>query len=270
MTQWLFEKDKNGIGVGFSIRRKILDERTEFQHLELYESEQFGHVLLLDSYIMLTQRENYLYHEMLAHPALCLSERAAQRVAIIGGGDCGTLKEVLRHRSVRRAEQIELDQRVTEVAREYFPELASGADDPRAKLLFEDGIAWVAGCRPGSFDVLLVDSTDPIGPAEGLFGERFYRSCRQALRQGGVLAHQSESPLLHHELISAMREAMRAAGFEAVCTLEFPQPCYPSGWWSVTLAGAENQLENFHVDRLAAIDTRFVNDRVMARELQID
>jgi spermidine synthase len=202
---------------------------------------------------MLTTRDNFLYHEMMTHPALFTHARA-KRVVIIGGGDCGTLREVLKHDEVEGAVQVEIDERVTRLAEEYFPELCASNGDPRAELLFVDGIKYMAECEADSIDLVIVDSTDPVGPAEGLFNATFYASCHKALRHGGILVQQSESPLAHIELIKAMRAAMRAAGFQAVRTLPFPQPCYPTGWWSCTMARKGADLVTFR-ERGAATKT---------------
>ncbi len=131
---------------------------------------------------MLTARDNFIYHEMLSHPAL-FSHPSPEHVVIIGGGDCGTLREVLKHDGVTRALQVEIDERVTRLAEEFFPELCASNSDPRAEFLFDDGIQWMKDADPGSVDVIIVDSTDPIGPAEGLFTEAFYRDCLPCTRR---------------------------------------------------------------------------------------
>ena len=200
--------------------------------------------MVIDGCVMLTTRDNFLYHEMMTHPALFTHARA-KRVVIIGGGDCGTLREVLKHEEVESAVQVEIDERVTRLAEQYFPELCEANGDPRAELLFIDGIKYMAEAEPESLDLIIVDSTDPVGPAEGLFNAAFYGSCHRALRHGGLLVQQSESPLAHIELIKSMRSAMRTCGFSAVRTLPFPQPCYPTGWWSCTMARKGGDLSGF-------------------------
>ena len=194
--------------------------------------------------IMLTGRDNFLYHEMMSHPVL-FTHSNPKRVVVIGGGDCGTLREVLRHREVESAVQVEIDERVTRVSEQFFPELCESNDDPRAQLLFDDGIAYMRNAAAESIDVVIVDSTDPVGPAEGLFNESFYQSCLRALRPGGILVQQSESPLAQVSLIRQMRQLMRQVGFSAVRTLPFPQPAYPTGWWSCTMARKGADLSGF-------------------------
>lgn len=235
-ARW-FTEVAGEIGSAFSLRlkTKLHEEQTPFQRITVYETDTFGRLLTIDGYVMLTGRDNFVYHEMMTHPAL-FGHGGARDVVIIGGGDCGSLREVLKHGGVACATQIDIDERVTRVAERWFPELCEANGDPRASLLFEDGIAWMAAAPPASLDVIIVDSTDPIGPAAGLFNQPFYESCFAALRPGGVLVQQSESPFAHTQLISAMHAAMRTAGFAATHVLSFPQPSYPTGWWSATLA----------------------------------
>ncbi|MDR3387217.1 MAG: polyamine aminopropyltransferase [Rudaea sp.] len=259
--QWFNEQhDYSGSSIGFRVKQLLHAEQTPFQSIEIYATTDWGNLMVIDGCTMVTTRDNFLYHEMMAHPALFTHPRA-KRVVIIGGGDCGTLREVLKHDEVETAIQVEIDERVTRLAEKYFPELCESNNDPRAQLLFIDGIKWMAECEPESLDIVIVDSTDPIGPAEGLFNEEFYLSCLKALRPGGILVQQSESPLAHLPLLKKIRNAMKAAGFHSVRTLTFPQPCYPTGWWSSTLARKGVDLSTFR-ERGAATKqfaTRYYN-----------
>jgi spermidine synthase len=219
--------------------------------------------MVIDGCTMVSTRDNFLYHEMMSHPALFTHARA-KRVVIIGGGDCGTLREVLKHEEVEHAVQVEIDERVTRLAEQYFPELCESNNDPRAQLLFVDGIKYMAECDPESVDLVIVDSTDPVGPAEGLFNADFYATCQRALRPSGILVQQSESPLVHLDLIKSMRSAMRVADFHSVRTLTFPQPVYPTGWWSCTMARKGADLSGFR-ERGAAtrqFHTRYYNAEI--------
>ena len=243
--QWFLEKDETGGSVfGVKIRERLHSEQTDYQLIEIYATEKFGNVMSIDGFFMLTARENFIYHEMMSHPALFMHP-SPENVVIVGGGDCGTLREVLKHGRVTRALQVEIDERVTRLAEEFFPELCVSNDDSRAEFLFDDAIRWMRDAAPASVDVIIVDSTDPIGPAEGLFTEAFYRDCLQALGDDGIIVQQSESPLYHMQIINPMHKAMRAAGFTDTRTLFFPQPCYPSGWWSATLAGKHELTGRF-------------------------
>lgn len=236
-TEW-FTEEHSGAGSAFSlkIKRKLDEKQSPFQHHAIYETETFGNLMVLDGCTMVSTRDNFLYHEMMSHPAL-FTHPNPKKVWIIGGGDCGTLREVLKHGTVEEAVQIDIDEVVTRMAEKYFPELCESNNDPRAELKFIDGIKWIKGAAPDSVDIIIVDSTDPVGPAEGLFNEAFYRGCFAALSENGILVQQSESPLLHLELLKDMRNSMKTAGFSSLQTLYFPQCIYPSGWWSATMAG---------------------------------
>jgi spermidine synthase len=252
--------DKSGIAFSLRVRSRLHEEQSAYQRIEVFETEQFGNLMVIDGCIMLSQRDNFLYHEMMSHPAL-YTHVNPKNVLIIGGGDCGTLAEVLKHDSVAVATQVEIDERVTRVAERFFPELCRSNQDPRAKLAFADGIKWVEDSEPETYDVIIVDSTDPVGPAEGLFRKPFYENCFRSLRSGGILVQQSESPLLHLPLIRSMRREMRGAGFGKVLTLNFPQCVYPSGWWSATLAGKGNPLSNIRESEIVErpFATRYYN-----------
>ena len=249
-----------GSAISLKTLKKVHDEQSTYQRIEIYETQTFGTLMTLDGLVMVTDRDNFVYHEMMTHPAL-FTHPAPKRVLIIGGGDCGTLREVLRHPDVELAEQVELDERVTRVAEMFFPELCEKNSDARARLHFTDGIQWVADAKPASYDVIVVDSTDPVGPAAGLFSETFYKNCHKALGPQGIVVGQSESPLFHPDLIVSMHKAMRAAGFAASATLQFPQCTYPSGWWSCTMAGKSAALGDFREQAASAkrFATRYYN-----------
>ncbi len=227
-----------GSSIGFRINGKLDEVQSPFQKIEIYDSTDWGKLMVIDGAMMLTTKDNFFYHEMISHPVL-FTHAAPKRVVIIGGGDCGTLREVLKHPGVESATQCDIDEQVTRMAEKYFPELCESNGDARAELLFDDGVAYMANCAPSSVDVVIVDSTDPVGPAEGLFNKAFFESCFRALKDDGLLVQQSESPLALLDLIKDMRSEMGKAGFQSFKTLPFPQPCYPTGWWSVTVASKQ-------------------------------
>ena len=216
---WFIEKcEECGSGFSLEVTEKLHSETTPFQTIDIYQTTNYGRLMVIDGFIMLTQKDNFLYHEMMTHPVL-FTHPHPERVLIIGGGDCGTLKEVLRHPTVKTVEQIEIDERVTRLSEQFFPELCSANQDSRASLRFIDGIKWVNDADADSYDVIIVDSTDPIGPAEGLFNQAFYQQCHRVLGEKGILVQQSESPISHISLLRSMRKAMSDAGFSTVHTL---------------------------------------------------
>ncbi len=230
-----FSEQNRGYATSFAIREKVHEEQTPYQKIEVYETTEFGYLLCLDGIVMLSTRDNHIYHEMMTHPAL-FSHPAPRQVLIVGGGDCGSLREILKHPEVEDVVQVELDAQVTRVAERYFPELCVSNGDLRTTLLFQDAIDWLRNAAAQSRDVIILDTTDPIGQAERLFCAPFYRDCHRVLRDGGMVVAQSESPLLDMDILLSLRAEMGKAGFAHVRTLFFPLPSYPSGWWSATIA----------------------------------
>ena len=253
-NQWFTETSAaTGSGFALRVRRKLHEEQSQYQKIEIYETTDWGNLMVIDDCIMLTSRDNFLYHEMMSHPAL-FTHPDPKRVVIIGGGDCGTLREVLKHDGVDKVTHIDIDERVTRLSEIYFPELCESNGDPRAELLFIDGINWMQEAAAGSIDLIIVDSTDPVGPGEVLFSEAFYKACNKALRPDGLIVQQSESPLLHRELLKRIHSDMGAAGFAAIRTLQFPQPVYPGGWWSATMAAKTASWPGPRYEEMAEIE----------------
>ncbi|MCB1791646.1 MAG: polyamine aminopropyltransferase [Gammaproteobacteria bacterium] len=250
---WITEVCEDG-GSAFSLKgeHKLFEEQSPYQHVEVFETDTYGNLMLIDGCTMVSTRDNFLYHEMMSHPVLFMHP-APRRVAIIGGGDCGTLREVLKHPEVRHVTQIDIDEAVTRAALAHFPELCEANDDARAELLFIDGIQWMKDAEPGSLDVIIVDSTDPIGPGEVLFTPEFYAACHRALGDDGLVVQQSESPLIHMAVLERMYRSLKAARFSDARTLFFPQPIYPTGWWSATIGAKHGTLGEF---RRADVETR--------------
>ncbi len=257
-SEWFTEVyTPQGSAFALKITQKCFDEQSPYQRVQVYATETFGHLMVIDGCIMLTERDNFLYHEMLAHPVI-YSHPHPKRVLIIGGGDCGTLREVLKHAEVESVIQVDIDETVTRAAQLYFPILCESNHDPRAQLHFADGIAWIRDAAANSYDVIIVDSTDPVGPAEGLFAEPFFRACWNALDHNGLLVQQSESPLYHlQSVIQPLYRGLKNAGFKAIQTLHFPQCVYPSGWWTATLA---SKTEAIHIRESAAATLPFTTE----------
>ena len=236
MGGWIDEEHR-GVRYGLS-GRVLVEEQSDFQRITVMESERYGKGLLLDGCWMTAERQERHYHESLVHPALC-SAAAIERVLVIGGGDGGTARECLRHPGLRHLDMVEIDGRVVELSREHLPTIGGSAwSDPRFHLTIGDGIAWAANAPDASYDVVLVDGSDPAGPAEGLFNRTFFDHCRRILRPGGVFATQSESPEAFREVHIAMVRLIRDV-FGHADPLYGWVPMYPSGWWSWTFAATD-------------------------------
>jgi len=260
-NRWFTEiSDRDGSAFSLRINKKLDEIQSPFQKVEMFETTDFGNLMIIDGCTMVSTRENFFYHEMMSHPAL-FSHPAPKNVVIIGGGDCGTLREVLKHPGVETVTQIDIDEVVTQMSLKYFPELCESNNDPRATVMFDDGIKYMREAATESIDVIIVDGTDPVGPGEGLFNHAFYTSCLNALRPGGIMIQQSESPLMHMPLLLEMRDAMKDVGFADLQTLPFPQPIYPSGLWSATMARKGENFDGFRKEdaQNAEFDTEYYN-----------
>lgn len=258
-----FSEAALGYAMSLEINKKLHEEQSPYQKIEIFETRTFGNLMTLDGITMLTARDNFVYHEMMSHPAL-YNHQNPKDVAIVGGGDCGTLKEVLKHDTVKQVTQIELDERVTRVSEQYFPELCDSNNDPRATLLFEDAISWMQQAEADSLDVIILDTTDPVGQAKRLFAEPFYKDCLNALREGGIVVAQSESPLMDMQILVDLRGEMQKAGYAEIQTIQFPAPTYPSGWWTATQARKGQKFGDFReqMARHKPFPTKYYNAEV--------
>ncbi|MGZ4208752.1 MAG: polyamine aminopropyltransferase [Actinomycetota bacterium] len=232
------------IGEGFAYTfegEQLVSERSAFQQVDIYENATFGRLLMLDGLTQTTERDEFIYHEMLVHVPLVTLE-APRNVLVIGGGDGGTLRRVLEHPSVERAVMVEIDRRVTDLCREWMPQIAGDAfDDPRAEVLFADGISYVSDGGE-LFDAILIDSSDPVGPGEGLFTTDFYRAAAGRLTPGGVLCAQAGSPGFQQDELHRTYEHAASAFSDVRVYVGFV-PTYPGGMWSFTLAGERLVLD---------------------------
>jgi len=254
MELWLEELQLKNMRLGLRAQTVLHREVSRFQEILVVDTLAFGRALMLDGTFQVTEKDEFVYHEMLAHFPL-MSHPCPKDVLVIGGGDGGTIREVVKHPEVERAVLCEIDPRVTAVAREFLPGVASGLDDGRVAVLHEDGIKLVKD-HEAAFDVILVDSTDPVGPAVGLYSPEFYAACRKALRPGGIVCAQSESPFVNGDVVRRVALSVRES-FPCQQLYLAPLPTYPSGFWSFT-AGSEAPLPR-DVDRAraAALATRY-------------
>jgi len=259
---WYFEEDFAAVRLGIRCREKLHEEQSPYQKITVYESAFFGRFLTLDDIIMFTERDEFVYHEMLAHVPLC-SLPEPKNVLIVGGGDCGCLREVLRHPSVERVVQCEIDERVTRVCREFFPWARAAAAEPRAQLVFDDGVKLVERSEK-AFDLVIVDSTDPKGPSVNLFFRDFYARAARALKPGGVLVAQTESPHWDADMVAAIYSELRAAFTKVDAYLGWIAS-YPSGAWSWAYASNGRRHDDYFDDeraRLLETECRYYNSAV--------
>lgn len=226
------EEYQPGFGLSMRIEKILHMEESRYQHIAVFSTLSHGTVLVLDGCVMTTEKDEFYYHEILVHPAMRVAEHP-KRALIIGGGDGGTAREVLKYETVERVDMVEIDERVVEVSRKYLPGLSISLGDPRLTLMIGDGVKHVAECRE-TYDVILVDSTDPKGPAVALISEPFYRNCVRIMAEGGTFAAQTESPFYHADSMRSIYRNLRRE-FPRVYPYFAPVPTY-GGYWSYCLA----------------------------------
>lgn len=244
---WYTEKTK-GVGFSFEYEQKIVDQQSKFQRIEVYKTKALGKILLLDGKTMVSERDEFAYHEMIAHVPL-YTHKNPKKVLIIGGGDGGTLREVLRHSSVQEVTLVEIDSEVIDVCKDQFPNLTSSFQDPRVNILNENGIEYIQQYT-SSFDIIIVDSGDPEKFALGLFSTEFYQSVYEALKYDGIMSCQTDNPFLNPKEVRQIYQNL-IIGFEkdifiyiGYCLI------YPGSFWSWGLATKQYHPQNdFRLDQ---------------------
>jgi len=243
---WIEEKYEieKGRTLKIKITKSLEKIKSEFQEIEVVESESFGKIMLIDGVIMLTEADEFCYHEMIAHVPLCVHKKA-QKVLVIGGGDGGTVREILKHDNVKEVDVCEIDRKVIEISKRHFPYLANSFDDPKVKIYCEDGNEFVKAHK-NEYDIIIVDSSDPIGSAEVLFRREFFEAMFQALKDDGIVVTQAESFFYHSEIIKSLFFFIRDIYpiSEYYYTLV---PTYPSGVIGFTFCSKKyHPINNFN------------------------
>jgi spermidine synthase len=262
MDLWYTEKHSENVGIAMKISKTLFSGESEFQKLEILETLEYGRMMLLDGLVMVTERDEFVYHDMIVHPAL-FTHPQPKKVLVIGGGDGGSIREIVKHPGVELAVLCEIDGLVIDKSIEFLPSMscAINGSNPRVKLHVDDGLAYIRD-HQNEFDVILVDSTDPIGPAVGLFEEDFYRLVFSALKADGIMVAQSESPFYHAEIQKSIYKNLRSV-FPLVEMYQAFIPTYPSGLWSFAFASKKyHPVKDFDRERAAArnFDTRYYNE----------
>ncbi|MDH4281544.1 MAG: polyamine aminopropyltransferase [Myxococcales bacterium] len=232
MGLWYDETFDGHTRLGLLVKETLFSGQSPYQEIEVIDTAGFGRVLVIDGVFMTSEHDEFLYHEMLVHPALTTAP-SIERVLVIGGGDGGAVREVLRHPDVRECVMIEIDEMVVDVAKRYLQAIATAWDDPRLDVRFVDGVEYVKTSRDDAYDAILLDGTDPVGLGATLFDESFYRGCKRMLVPGGVMALQSESPLLMMDVFVETQHRLRRL-FSEVHPYMGPVPLYGAGTWSWT------------------------------------
>ena len=230
MELWFTEKHTDNVNFSIKVDRQLYSSQSEFQRIDIFDSLEFGRVLTLDGYVMLTENDEFMYHEMIVHVPMCVHPDA-RRILVIGGGDGGTVRELTRYPTVEHIDLVEIDEEVVTACKKYLPQTASQLDDPRVHAYYEDGLKFIRH-HEDEYDVILVDSTDPFGPGEGLFTREFYGNCFRALKADGIMVNQHESPFYKEDAYAMQRAHKRIVeSFPLARVYQSHIPTYPSGHW---------------------------------------
>jgi spermidine synthase len=256
---WYTEKQTPSHGITSKVKKTLHHEVSDFQKVDVIETEQFGNMLVLDGMVMTTDRDEFVYHEMITHVGMNTHPNP-KRVLVIGGGDGGAVREVLRYNSVMEVTLAEIDQAVISTSKKYFPRIAVGLTDSRVDVRVTDGIQHIKENK-GKYDVILVDSTEPIGPAEGLFQEPFYQGVYEALKEDGIMVAQTESPWFNQELIQNVYQTL-SSKFPITRLYTASIPTYPSGLWSFTMGSKKYDPLQVDEKALHSFSTKYYHPKM--------
>ncbi|MGI5912260.1 MAG: polyamine aminopropyltransferase [Syntrophomonadaceae bacterium] len=258
---WFSEKNTEGYEVKWKINKILHSEKTPYQKLLVIDTWQWGKALILDDALQVSEKDEFIYHEMIVHVAMC-SHPGPKNVLIIGGGDGGTLREACKHECLERVDMVEIDARVVENSKKYLPTIAVSFDDPRLNLYFADGIEYVKK-PPQKYDLVIVDSSDPIGPAQQLFTRGFYNDIYNCLNHDGMMVVQSESPLFYQDVFTSIYRNISSI-FPITKVYQAFIPTYVSGPWSFTIGSKRYDPSKAKDDNIIPNDLKYYNRKIHA------
>lgn len=254
MSIWFTEKQTKNFGITMKINRTLHTEQTEFQKLDMVETEEWGNMLLLDDMVMTSERDEFVYHEMVAHVPLNTHPNP-ENVLVVGGGDGGVIREVLKHKSVKQATLVEIDGKVIEYSKKYLPSIAGTLEDRRVEVKVDDGFMHIANSE-NQYDVIMVDSTEPVGPAVNLFTKGFYAGISKALKEDGIFVAQTDNPWFKADLIETVFKDVKEI-FPITRLYTANIPTYPSGLWTFTIGSKKYDPLEVDVERMADFETKY-------------
>ena len=261
MELWYTEKHTDNVKLSIKIDKALYSEETEFQRIDILESKEFGRIFTLDGLMMVTEKDEFIYHDMIVHVPMATNPNI-KNVLVIGAGDGGTIRELTRYSSVEKIDMVEIDRRVVEVCKEYLQQTACKLDDERVNIFYEDGLKFVRN-KENEYDLIIVDSTDPFGPGEGLFTKEFYGNCYKALTEDGILVNQHESPYYDYYAKSMQDAHEKIYGlFKIHKVYQAHIPTYPSGHWLFGFASKKyDPIKDLNVEAWEKLDikTKYYN-----------
>jgi spermidine synthase len=254
METWFTEKQTEHFGITARVTKTLHSEQTDFQQLDVVETAEFGNMLLLDGMVMTTEKDEFVYHEMMAHVPLA-AHPEPKHVLVVGGGDGGVIREVLKHPSVEAATLVEIDGQVVKYSKKYLPSIAGALDDPRVDVQVADGFMHIAESE-AAYDVIMVDSTEPVGPAVKLFEKGFYEGIHRALKEDGIFVAQTDNPWFHADLLRTVYNDVKEI-FTHTDVYTANIPTYPSGLWTFTIGSKQYRPKEVPRHRAEALDTQY-------------
>ena len=248
MELWYTENQTDNVKFSMRVKKTLYSKKSQFQQIDVIDTYDFGRVLVIDGWTMITEKDEFIYHEMITHVPMMVN-KDIKNVLVIGAGDGGTVRELTRFNSIERIDMVELDEEVVKAAREYLPFTSCKLDDPRVSLFFEDALKFVRSVE-NKYDLIIVDSTDPFGPGEGLFTREFYGNCFKALKEDGILVNQHESPYYEEYARGMKRAHKRIKECFSVCRVyQAHIPTYPSGHWLFGFASKKYDPLNADIEK---------------------
>ena len=264
MDLWYTEEHSKDVRFSIKINKQIYTKESKFQRIDILESKEFGRVLTLDGLIMVTEKDEFIYHEMITHVPMAVNTNI-KKVLVIGGGDGGCVRELTRYKSIEEIHMVEIDEEVVKACKEYIPKTACSLSDSRVKIFYQDGLKFVR-TKENEYDLIIVDSTDPFGPGEGLFTKEFYGNCYKALTEDGILVNQHESDYYSDYAKSMKRAHKRIQEIFPICEIyQAHIPTYPSGHWLFGFASKKfNPVEDLNEEKWNNFNlkTRYYNTRL--------
>jgi spermidine synthase len=256
---WYTEKQTPDFGITIRINKTLHTEQTPFQKLEIAETAEFGNMLFLDGMVMTSQKDEFVYHEMVAHPILNTHPNP-ESVLVVGGGDGGVIREILKHEKVKKATLVEIDGKVIEYSKKYLPEIAGKLDDERVEVKVDDGFMHIVKSK-NLYDVIMVDSTEPVGPAAPLFERGFYQGIYDALKEDGMFVAQTDNPWFKAELIRKVNRDVKEI-FPICKVYTANVPTYPSGMWTFTIGSKKYDPEAVDINTIPERETKYYTPKL--------
>ena len=237
MELWFSEPHTKNVKLSIRVDRQLYSGESDFQRIDVFESPEFGRFLTLDGYMMLTQKDEFIYHEMMVHVPMAVHPNV-KKVLVIGAGDGGVVRELVKYPEIEQIDLVEIDEQVVQVCKEFLPFTAAWLTEERVRIYYEDGLKYVRQAED-TYDLIIVDSTDPFGPGEGLFTREFYGNCYKALKKDGIMVNQHESPFYEADATACMRAHKRIVeSFPISRVYQAHIPTYPSGHWLLGFASS--------------------------------